>query len=333
MTNKQILVVGGAGYIGSHMAWLLKERGEQVIVLDNLSSGHEDAVLGSRFIKGDLSDSELLNLIFTNHNIAAVIHFASSIQVGESMLNPEIYYENNVVNSLNLLNTMRQHGVMRIIFSSTAAIFGNPEYTPIDENHPKTPINTYGSTKLIFETILADYDRAYGMKSICLRYFNAAGAHPDAILGERHDPETHLIPLVLDAAAGRRADITVFGQDYDTKDGTCVRDYVHVMDLGEAHWLALQHLINGGDSNNFNLGNGNGYSVSEVINAVEKVTGLTVPIKYGPRRPGDPSVLVSNSEKIIDLLGWTPKYSSLSEIVGHAWEWHKRQPMQSNQAK
>jgi UDP-glucose 4-epimerase len=330
MKSKKILVVGGAGYIGSHMSWMLRERGEQVVILDNLSSGHKDAAFCGTFIEGDLCNSNVLNKVFTDHNIEAVIHFASSIQVGESMSDPAKYYENNLVNSLNLLNALRNHGVLKIIFSSTAAIFGNPDYTPIDENHPLNPINTYGWTKLMVERILADYDRAYGIKSVSLRYFNAAGAHPDSIMGERHDPETHLIPLVLDAASGRRAEITVFGQDYGTYDGTCIRDYIHVMDLGEAHWLSLQHLINGGSSNSFNLGNGNGYSVNEVIRSVEKVTGLNVPVKYGSRRFGDPAVLVSDSTKIIDLLGWAPRYSSLDEIVEHAWQWHKRQADQSN---
>lgn len=319
---KSILVVGGAGYIGSHMVWYLGQLGRDIIVIDNLSSGHEDAILSGRFIKGDLSDKIFLDLVFKENEIDAVIHFASSIQVGESMVNPEKYYQNNVVNSLNLINTMISHGVKKLIFSSTAAIFGNPSYSPIDEAHPLKPINTYGHTKLMFETILADYDRAYGLKSVCLRYFNAAGGHPEGILGERHDPETHLIPLVLDAASGRRPYITVFGQDYDTADGTCVRDYVHVLDLAEAHWLALNYLTNGGESEAFNLGNGNGYSVSEVITTVEKITNTSVCMKYGPRRVGDPDVLVANADKIKTLLDWTPKFPELSDIVQHAWLWH-----------
>lgn len=319
---KSILVVGGAGYIGSHMVWYLGQLGRDIIVIDNLSSGHEDAILSGRFIKGDLSDKIFLDHVFKENEIEAVIHFASSIQVGESMANPEKYYQNNVANSLNLINSMISHGVKKLIFSSTAAIFGNPSYSPIDEAHPLKPINTYGHTKLMFETILADYDRAYGLKSVCLRYFNAAGGHPEGILGERHDPETHLIPLVLDAASGRRPYITVFGQDYDTPDGTCVRDYVHVLDLAEAHWLALNYLTNGGESEAFNLGNGNGYSVSEVITTVEKITNTSVCIKYGPRRVGDPDVLVANADKIKTLLDWTPKFPELSDIVQHAWLWH-----------
>lgn len=217
---------------------------------------------------------------------------------------------------------MISHGVKKLIFSSTAAIFGNPVYTPIDEAHPQAPINPYGNTKLMFERILADYDRAYELKSVCLRYFNAAGGHPDGILGERHDPETHLIPLVLDAASGRRPFITVFGQDYDTPDGTCIRDYIHVLDLAEAHWLALDHLFNGGESDVFNLGNGNGYSVSEVIATAEAVAGSPAPVMYGSRREGDPAVLVANSDKIKALLGWTPKFHELSDIIHHAWLWH-----------
>ena len=319
---KSILVVGGAGYIGSHMVWYLGQLGKDVIVIDNLSSGHEDAILSGRFMRGDLSDKIFLDRVFTENAIEAVIHFASSIQVGESMTNPAKYYQNNLANGLNLINSMISHGVKKLIFSSTAAIFGNPIYTPIDEAHPQTPINPYGNTKLMFERILADYDRAYDLKSVCLRYFNAAGGHPDGILGERHDPETHLIPLVLDAVSGRRPHITVFGQDYDTPDGTCIRDYVHVLDLAEAHWLALDHLINGGESDVFNLGNGNGYSVSEVIATAEEITDNFALVLYGSRRAGDPAVLVANSDKIKTLLGWSPKFPNLSDIVQHAWRWH-----------
>ncbi|ESW38244.1 MULTISPECIES: UDP-glucose 4-epimerase GalE [Pseudomonas] len=322
----KILIVGGAGYIGSHMVWHLGQLGKKIVVLDNLSSGHEDAILHGEFVHGDLSDQELLDDLFKRNTFEAVIHFASSIQVGESMTDPKKYYKNNLVNGLNLLDAMLKHGVYKIIFSSTAAIFGNPIYTPIDEAHPKNPINTYGHTKLMFEQILADYDRAYGLKSVCLRYFNAAGCHPDGILGERHDPETHLIPLVLETASGERKNITVYGEDYDTQDGTCIRDYIHVLDLAEAHWLALKHLMEGGKSEHYNLGNGNGYSVSEVIRTVEHVTAKSVNIQHGSRRTGDPAVLVANSEKIRNELGWNPKFANLADIVQHAWLWHSHKP-------
>lgn len=309
------------------MVWLLGKLGKEIVVLDNLSSGHEDAILCGEFAQGDLSDKAFLDRLFEENAFDAVIHFASSIQVGESMIDPKKYYNNNLTNGLNLLDAMLKHSVNKLIFSSTAAIFGNPSYTPIDEAHPKNPINTYGQTKLMFEQILADYDRAYGLKSVCLRYFNAAGCHPDGILGERHDPETHLIPLVLETASGERKSITVYGDDYDTQDGTCVRDYIHVLDLAEAHWLALKHLMGGGKSEHYNLGNGNGYSVSEVIKTVEYVTTKSVHIQHGPRRTGDPAVLVANSEKIRNELGWNPKFASLTDIVQHAWRWHSQKPI------
>lgn len=242
------------------------------------------------------------------------------------MIDPGKYYKNNLANGLNLLSAMLKHGVDKLIFSSTAAIFGNPIYTPIDEAHPKNPINTYGQTKLMFEQILADYDRAYGLRSVCLRYFNAAGCHPDGILGERHDPETHLIPLVLETASGHRQEITVYGEDYNTQDGTCIRDYIHVLDLAEAHWLALKHLMEGGKSEHYNLGNGNGYSVSEVIKTVEQVTAKSVNVQHGPRRAGDPAVLVANSKKIREELGWNPKIANLADIVQHAWCWQSNKP-------
>jgi len=318
---KTVLVVGGAGYIGSHMVWLLGRKGVDVVTLDNLSSGHRDAVLQGQFVHGDIADRLILDKVFREHKFDAVMHFASFIQVGESMQDPAKYYQNNVVNTLNLLNAMRSHGVDKFIFSSTAAIFGEPEYTPIDEAHPKQPINPYGWSKLMVEQALADYDRAYGLKSVCLRYFNAAGAHPDGLLGERHDPETHLIPLVLQAASGRRPHITVFGRDYDTPDGTCIRDYIHILDLAEAHWLALQHLQSAGESAAFNLGNGNGYSVESVIQAAKRVTGKTITVQEGQRREGDPARLVANADKIKQQLGWQPAYASLDAIVEHAWQW------------
>lgn len=321
---KTVLVVGGAGYIGSHMVWLLGQKGVDAVTLDNLSSGHRDAVLHGRFVHGDIADQLILDKVFRQYRFDAVMHFASSIQVGESVQDPAKYYQNNVVNTLSLLNAMCAHGVDKFIFSSTAAIFGEPEYSPINEAHPKRPINPYGWSKLMVEQALADYDRAYGLKSVCLRYFNAAGAHPDGLLGERHEPETHLIPLVLQAASGRRPNITVFGRDYDTPDGTCIRDYIHILDLAEAHWLALQYLQSAGETTAFNLGNGNGYSVESVIQAVRRVTGEIIAVQEGRRRSGDPARLVANADKIRRELGWQPVYSDLDVIVEHAWQWECR---------
>ncbi len=318
---KCILVVGGAGYIGSHMVWLLGQKGVDVVTLDNLSSGHRDAVLHGQFVLGDIADRLILDKVFGEHKFDAVMHFASFIQVGESVLDPAKYYQNNVVNTLNLLNAMRAHGVDKFIFSSTAAIFGEPEYVPIGETHPQSPINPYGWSKRMVEQVLADYDRAYNLKSVCLRYFNAAGAHPDGLLGERHDPETHLIPLVLQAAAGHRPHITVFGRDYDTPDGTCIRDYIHILDLAEAHWLALQHLQSGGETRAYNLGNGNGYSVNEVIETARRITGRAIPVQEGRRREGDPARLVADAGKIQQELGWQPLYADLDTIVKHVWNW------------
>lgn len=318
---KCILVVGGAGYIGSHMVWLLGQKGVDVVTLDNLSSGHRDAVLHGQFVLGDIADRLILDKVFGEHKFDAVMHFASFIQVGESVLDPAKYYQNNVVNTLNLLNAMRAHGVDKFIFSSTAAIFGEPEYVPIGETHPQSPINPYGWSKRMVEQVLADYDRAYNLKSVCLRYFNAAGAHPDGLLGERHDPETHLIPLVLQAAAGHRPHITVFGRDYDTPDGTCIRDYIHILDLAEAHWLALQHLQSGGETRAYNLGNGNGYSVNEVIETARRITGRAIPVQEGQRREGDPARLVADAGKIQQELGWQPLYADLDTIVKHVWNW------------
>jgi UDP-glucose 4-epimerase len=318
---KTVLVVGGAGYIGSHMVWLLGQKGVNVVTLDNLSSGHRDAVLHGQFVHGDIADRLILDQVFSEHKFDAVMHFASFIQVGESVQDPAKYYQNNVVNTLNLLNAMRAHNVGRFIFSSTAAIFGEPEYSSIDEAHPKHPINPYGWSKLMVEQALADYDRAYGLKSVCLRYFNAAGAHPDSLLGERHDPETHLIPLILQAASGHRQNITVFGRDYKTPDGTCIRDFIHILDLAEAHWLALQYLQADGATTAFNLGNGNGYSVESVIQAARRVTGKTIPVQEGQRREGDPARLVANADKIKLKLGWQPVYEDLDTIVAHAWQW------------
>jgi len=272
MTSPSILVVGGAGYIGSHMVKLLLAHGCQVTTLDNFSTGYRDAIVGGEIVQADLADSAALDTLFSRRAFDAVMHFASFIQVGESVDAPIKYYANNVANTLNLLNVMVAHGVKRFIFSSSAAVYGDPLLVSISEDHPKTPINPYGRTKWMVEQILEDYDRAYDLKSVSLRYFNAAGADPAGQLGERHEPETHLIPLVLRAASGRLPDIKVFGRDYATPDGTCIRDYVHVVDLCEAHWLALVRLMHGGGSATYNLGNGNGFSVAEVIAVAERVT-------------------------------------------------------------
>ncbi|MES2013550.1 MAG: UDP-glucose 4-epimerase GalE [Pseudomonadota bacterium] len=326
----KVLVVGGAGYIGSHMVKMLLKEGYEVVVFDNLSSGYRDAVMKAEFVFGDLSDQAALDALFTQHRPQVVMHFASIIQVGESTLRPDIYYRNNLANTLNLLDAMVAHHVKHLIFSSTAAVFGEPDYLPIDEAHPNRPMNPYGWSKLMAEQVMADYDCAFGLKSVCLRYFNAVGVDPEGLLGERHDPETHLLPLVLQVASGRKFEITVFGCDYDTQDGTCVRDYIHVVDLCAAHLLALQYLINGGDSEQFNLGNGNGFSVKEVIDTVELATGCKVRVVYGPRRAGDPARLVANSTKAFVKLGWKPAFTDLVTIIQHSWAWERRQSQPSN---
>ncbi|MDQ7747027.1 UDP-glucose 4-epimerase GalE [Hydrogenophaga pseudoflava] len=319
-----ILVVGGAGYIGSHMVKQLALTGCQVTTLDNLVGGFRDAVLHGAFVEGDIADRALLDRLLQAGRFDAVMHFASHIQVGESVQDPAKYYGNNVVNTLNLLEAMRHAGVMRFIFSSTAAIFGEPQTERIAEDHPKQPINPYGRSKLMVEQALEDYDRAYGLRSVCLRYFNAAGADPEGQLGERHEPETHLIPLVLQAASGRRPHISVFGQDYDTPDGTCIRDYVHITDLCEAHWLALQSLLHGEGSQAYNLGNGHGFSVNQVIEAARRVTGRDIEVRYAPRRPGDPARLVADSTQAQRRLDWRPRYAALDTLVEHAWRWECR---------
>jgi UDP-glucose 4-epimerase len=315
-----VLVVGGAGYIGSHMVKRLGQFGCQVTTLDDLSSGHHDAVLNGDFVQGSIADVNLLDRLL-GRGFDAVMHFASFIQVGESVQQPAKYYQNNVVNTLKLLEAMRAHGIQNFIFSSTAATFGEPQYTPIDERHPQQPINPYGRSKRMIEEVLADYDAAYGLKSVCLRYFNAAGADPEGQLGERHEPETHLIPLVLQVASGRRPHISVFGRDYDTPDGTCIRDYVHIADLCEAHWLALQSLMNGGPSQAYNLGNGHGFSVQEVIDTAEAVTGRKIAVVNAPRREGDPARLVADATLARKQLGWQPQYADLATIIAHAWKW------------
>ena len=318
-----ILVVGGAGYIGSHMVKQLLDSGHDVSALDNLSNGHRDAVLDGHFIEGDVGDRELVTQLMTATRFDAVMHFASFIEVGESVRDPAGYYQNNVVNTKTLLDAMLDCGIKHFIFSSTAAIFGEPLYTPIDEAHPKDPINPYGRSKLMVEHLLEDYDRAYGLKSVALRYFNAAGADPGGQIGERHDPETHLIPLVLQAASGRREFISIFGEDYDTPDGTCVRDYVHVNDLCNAHLLALEFLQSGQQSGRFNLGNGQGFSVRQVIDCARQVTGVDFSVRQEKPREGDPAVLVADSTRAKTELGWNPQYAELAKMIDSAWQWEQ----------
>lgn len=320
-----VLVVGGAGYIGSHMVHDLIRAGYGVVVLDNLSRGHRDLIPGGTFFEGDLGDADLLENIFSNHSIAAVMHFAAFSLVGESVENPLGYYRNNVSRTIELLYAMTRHRVRNFIFSSTAAVYGEPIKVPITEDHPCHPTNPYGATKLAVERLLADCAQSYGLKYVSLRYFNAAGADASGKLGERHVPETHLIPLVLQVATGERANIRIFGTDYPTPDGTCVRDYVHVCDLTQAHLLALEYLLKGGDSAIYNLGNSKGYSVREVINTARDVTGHSIPASTAERRTGDPAVLIADSEKICRELGWKPRYEDLATIIETAWTWHQRE--------
>lgn len=320
---QKILVVGGAGYIGSHMVKYLSKTGFFPIILDNLIQGKaESAKYGQLFI-GELNDKLLLEKIFQTNDILAVMHFASFIQVGESISYPAKYYENNVCNTITLLNVMARHQIKNFIFSSTAAIFGDPKYLPLDERHPMSPINPYGKSKWLIEQMLEDYENAYGIKSICLRYFNAAGADPDGELGECHEPETHLIPLLMQVALGRKPSIIINGDDYDTADGTCIRDYIHVQDICAAHLLALKSLLLNGRSARYNLGNGSGYSVAEVISVTEKITEIKINKIIGPRREGDPSILVADSSLIKIDLNWRPEFPHLEKIIQHAWNWEK----------
>ncbi len=320
----KILVVGGAGYIGSHMVLLLEGQGHEVLVLDDLSSGRAEAVLKAKLVIGSTADGPLLDRLFGDGQFTGVMHFASFIQVGESVEQPAKYYRNNMLNTINLLDAMIRHGVGNFIFSSTAAIFGQPDYVPIDEAHPKRPINPYGRSKWMIEQVLQDYDLAYGLKSVCLRYFNAAGADPKGRIGERHDPESHLIPLLLQVASGRREFAQVFGRDYDTPDGTCIRDYIHILDLCTAHSLALANLTAVGRSAVYNLGNGSGFSVQQVIDTVRQITGQPIQVIESMRRPGDPARLVADSALARRELGWSSKYADLREIVAHAWNWEKK---------
>jgi len=321
----RILVTGGAGYIGSHAVRLFLARGHDVWVYDNLSMGHRAAVPAERLIVGDLAETQRLDQTLVEQRIEAVVHFAACADVSESVAQPAKYYQNNLVNTLNLLETMRRLGIGRLVFSSTCATYGLPEKVPITEDEKQKPINPYGNTKLAIERALADYAAAYNWGFAVLRYFNAAGASPDGDIGEDHEPETHLVPLVLQAALGQRPAVTVFGSDYPTPDGTCIRDYIHVDDLAEAHLLALENL-SPGKQLRYNLGTGRGYSVREVIRLAEEVTDKRVPVKQGPRRPGDPPALVAAAEKVQRELGWKPRYTDLRSILETAWNWHRRHP-------
>tara|TARA_R110001583_G_scaffold69234_1_gene196432 strand:- start:22 stop:1017 length:996 start_codon:yes stop_codon:yes gene_type:complete len=324
-----LLIVGGAGYIGSHMVKQLSLEGHNVVVLDNLTSGFRELACYGELVVGDLADIVLLENLFNQYELDGVMHFAACSLVGESVQHPSKYYRNNVANTLNLLDVMVRHGVKQFIFSSTAATFGEPHYLPIDEAHPQQPINPYGMSKLMVERILSDYAAAYGLNSVSLRYFNACGGDPGGEIGECHDPETHLIPIILQAASGRREAVTVFGRDYATEDGTCVRDYIHIEDLCSAHALALKALLNKQiiGANAYNLGNGAGFSVQQVIDAVRRVVaddGRDIVVLEGERRSGDPATLVADSALVRKVLGWYPNFSALDTIIQHAWAWEKK---------
>ncbi|MGO0062406.1 UDP-glucose 4-epimerase GalE [Brevibacillus fluminis] len=321
-----ILVTGGAGYIGSHTVAELVAGGEDVIVLDNLTTGHSQAVSTPFFYEGDIQDSALLDRIFTEHAIEAVIHFAASSLVGESIIDPLGYYDNNLLGAHMLLKKMRQHGVSNLVFSSTAAVYGEPANIPIEESDPTVPTNPYGETKLAIEKMIEWCSRAYGMNAVSLRYFNAAGAHPDGTLGEDHVPESHLIPIVLEAALGKREYVAIYGNDYPTADGTCIRDFIHVMDLASAHYLALQRLRESREGGIFNLGNGTGYSVKQVIELAREITGHPIPARIMGRRSGDPAILVASSELAKAELGWRPQYDDIGTIIQSAWNWHRQHP-------
>lgn len=321
-----ILVTGGAGYIGSHTVAELLERGEEVVVIDNMQTGHREALLGGKLYEGDLRDKALLKKLFSENEIDAVIHFAANSLVGESMKDPVKYYDNNVFGTLCLLEAMNEAGVRKIVFSSTAATYGEPEKVPIAESDRTQPTNVYGETKLMMERMMAWFDQVLEIKYVSLRYFNAAGSHSSGKIGEDHRPESHLIPLVLQTALKQRQHISVFGEDYDTPDGTCVRDYIHVSDLADAHLRAVDYLRQGGESNVFNLGNGQGFSVKEVIETSRQVTGVDIPVVVEARRVGDPAVLVASSEKARTVLGWNPVHVKLEDIIASAWRWHSSHP-------
>lgn len=320
-----IAIIGGAGYIGSHTVKYLLQQGKEVVVFDNLSTGHQEFVPSHiPFIKGDLANEEDLKHLFSTFpKIHTVIHFAAFAYVGESVTEPAKYYHNNVVNTIHLLDSMLAHNVKNIVFSSTCATYGNPNEWPITEEHPQNPINPYGRTKLMMEQIMEDYSKAYGLKYAALRYFNAAGADLKSEIGEWHEPETHLIPLILDVALGKREEIFVFGSDFDTPDGTCIRDYIHVLDLADAHSRAVDYLINEQKNLKLNLGNGEGYSVLEIIQTVEEITGIQIKKTFTNRRQGDPAKLIGSAEKAKQVLGWQPQYK-LTDIITSAWNWHKK---------
>jgi UDP-glucose 4-epimerase len=322
-----ILVTGGAGYIGSHTVFALCQKQYKVVVLDNLVQGHRDfidSMPGVELIVGDIGDASLLSHIFSTHDVSAVLHFAAYAYVGESITEPRKYYRNNVVGTLTLLEAMLDANVSKIVFSSTCATYGTPKTMPIIESEAQQPINPYGASKLAVERILKDFHEAYNLKSVIFRYFNAAGADPQGHLGEDHTPEPHLIPLILYTALGQRDSISIFGTDYPTPDGTCIRDYIHVSDLADAHILGLEYLLKGGETNIFNLGNGNGFSVKEVIESARVVTGKDIPVIESPRRAGDPPILVGSSAKAKSVLGWNPQNTSLNQILNHAWQWHQK---------
>jgi UDP-glucose 4-epimerase len=318
-----VCVTGGAGYIGSHMVRVLLREGHRVVVVDDLSSGHADALPPKvPLVRADVREATAVSRALRDHDVEAVLHFASRIQVGESVVNPRLYWRDNLAAGVALLEAVLDAGVKRFVLSSTAAVYGDPVRVPLDEDHPTEPVNPYGATKLAIERMLGDYARAYGLSYAALRYFNASGADVAAGIGERHEPETHLIPIVLDAALGKRPHVTVFGDDWATPDGTCVRDYVHVTDLAEAHLAALAHLAQGGEGGAFNLGTGHGHSVREVIDTAERVTGRAIPVVTGPRRAGDAPALVASADRAARVLGWKAKRASLEEIVSDAWAWH-----------
>ena len=322
-----ILVLGGAGYIGSHTVYELIDAGRDVVVADNLLTGFRAAVHPkARFYQLDIRDRSALDELFTKEKIEGVIHFAASSQVGESMSDPLKYYDNNLHGTMVLLQAMVAHGVDKIVFSSTAATYGEPERVPILETDRTDPTNCYGETKLAMEHMMRWVSRAHGLKYVALRYFNACGAHPSGAIGEAHNPETHLIPLILQVPNGQREKISIFGDGYPTKDGTCIRDYIHVSDLAQAHILALDHLLQGGESDVFNLGNGVGFTVKEVIDVARAVTGHPIPAETCPRRAGDPAQLIASSKKAVEQLGWKPKYNDLNTIIASAWKWHSAHP-------
>lgn len=322
-----ILVLGGAGYIGSHAVYQLIDQGFEVVVVDNLQTGHRQAVHPkAAFYQGDIRDRVFLNSVFSQEKIDGVIHFAANSLVGESMVDPLKYYDNNVYGTQILLESMKEAGVKYIVFSSTAATYGEPEAVPITETMPTVPTNTYGETKLAMEKMMKWCEKAFDLKFVALRYFNVAGARNSGEIGEDHDPETHLIPVVLETALGKREHITIFGEDYPTEDGTCIRDYIHVEDLIDAHILALRYLQDGGESNVFNLGSSQGFSVNEIVEMARKVTGKEIPAKVGERRAGDPSVLIASSEKARKVLGWSPSRTNIERIIKDAWQWHSNHP-------